>query len=75
MGTVPTGRVRVPTPLTGSVRVKDSLIFGNLLANGSRFGGSRMIGIRSWRQTAELYQTGHQQQSSLRRGQIRAADE
>jgi hypothetical protein len=44
-----------------SVNVEDCLIGGDLLANGSRFRGCRMIRIGGRRQTAELHQTGHQQ--------------
>lgn len=58
-----------------SVLVEDRLLSGDLLASGCCFLGCRVIWISNRWQAAELHQTGYQQQPSLRRGQVRAADE
>src|SRR6516165_4150268 len=58
-----------------SMSIEDGLVGGDLLANGGRFRGSRMVRISSRRQAAQLHQAGHQQQPRLGRGQVRAADE
>ena len=45
----PTGRVRLPTPLTidSSMRVEDPLVLGNLLANGGSFRAADLYGDSS----------------------------
>src|ERR1700730_11792556 len=47
-------------PKRSSVGVEGPLIAGNLLANGSRFLGCRMIRVGGRWQTAEAHQAGHQ---------------
>ena len=59
---------------SGSVRIENFLIGGDGLADGVQLGACWLIGIFRRRQAAELQQAGHQQESSLVRGEICGGD-